>query len=138
MRKLYVTCQMQEFPDGDNVFGLQLLDLRNVDAAGYDLIEVSDTLDFLPYINRINTLNLLISKLRHKGSMTILGSDLNLVTMAYQLKNIDEVQLNNLLFGDRKSTGTNSEVVKVLESAGLKILRNRVYDYKWQVTAERP
>jgi hypothetical protein len=58
--------------------------------------------------------------------------------MAYQLKNIDEVQLNNLLFGDRKSTGTNSEVVKVLESAGLKILRNRVYDYKWQVTAERP
>lgn len=138
MRKLYVTCQMQEFPDGDNVFGLQLLELRNIDAAGYDYIEVSDTLDFLPYLNRINTLKLLISKLRHKGTMTILGSDLNLITMAYQLKNINESQINDLLFNDKKSSSTNSETAKLLESSGLKILRNRIYDYKWQVTAERP
>ncbi len=86
-----------------------------------------------------------ISKLRHKGIITIGGVDLVEISKAINNNYIDLIQANIMLFGlqsevwqTKKACLTSSSIIIALQNCGLRIIKNRINNYQYSIEGERP
>jgi len=136
--KLYITIQSQEFPDGQNVFGPNIFKLDGVDTSSCDEIVAKDILDNIDIEYREQVLANIVSKLRHRGRLTLTGVEAKYVSKSYVLNMLSTSQLNELLYNGRLSTSSIQDVVNFLENHGLKVTTKRIMNYQWLVIGERP
>lgn len=124
----------------------ELSDLNKVasDAECTDIIAI-DVIDHFNSTQVDAVLDHWLSKLRHKGTITVGGTDLSEISESLYVGNINIDEANSLLFGNqgedwefKKSCVDIESLIMVLKAKGLKILKKRTNHYKYIVQAQRP
>lgn len=112
--------------------------------AECDYIIANDIIDYFSSREVDKIIEHWLTKLRHGGKIIIGGVDINEVSKGFINKQIDLIHINVFLFGEqdkpwqfRKSALTANDLVKAIESFGLKIIKNRTNNYRYIVEAER-
>ena len=101
-------------------------------------IIVDDLLRFIPYEALPGVAQHLISKLRHKGRITIIFTDFNSIIREFNTGNIDEKTLNQLLFLNGSRSCFSSEyLTNALKATQINIVSVSV-GKKTIIIAERP
>lgn len=106
------------------------------DPASCAKIELDDKLDFCDYFDE--SLATIISKLRHGGTISLVGSDLTEISRGLTTGHLELPKALTLLYGGRHSISTLSAIVEKLQGHGLKVMQKRCNDYKYYVVATRP
>lgn len=99
-----------------------------------------DLIDFVPIQEKENIVRHWLSKLALGGTITIGGNDLGQIARAHALNQIDLGQTAELLYGNqlqRSGLVTCSQMRKILEGGGLKVLSARLNNFSYHVIAER-
>lgn len=116
-----------------------------VEDAQCTEIIAEDILDYIASNDILNFLTYYVKKLRHKGKLIIGGTDLYSLCKAVVTKNLNVLLTNHLLHGEQTHPWdfkygqiSLDDLVDLLKSLGLKILKKRVNGYKMVVEAERP
>ena len=114
------------------------------DSEADEILALS-VVDFLPARNVEESITHWVSKLRHGGSITISGLDINLACKAVARQEIDLATANQLIYGNQSATWDHRKaslnilaVVDMLKTKGLKITSKRFDNYDYIVKAERP
>jgi len=104
-----------------------------------------NSIEYLTRLNFAGYVEHWASKLRHRGTITITGTDLEKTLLDYHNGVINIAELNTILYGnhehpwDAKSLHlSQADISSVLLSAGLKIKRKMFEGNKYIITAERP
>lgn len=111
-------------------------ELSKMDSSSLQEIVVVDALDYFPNTSEI--LGLLASKLQYGGRLILESTNLNSVIRAYRYGELDSVQLNKLLYCGKQSVLSNTDVTSVLQSLGLSIVQQSLYQFKYSIVAQRP
>jgi hypothetical protein len=121
---------------GDNIY--------NPDIQPSECDSILFTLtDTIPAQSLTPLLELYISKLRHGGVMTVLGTDIYQVSLAIVNRSIDVLVANKLIFGGPDISNLHSslvsinDIVIILEEAGLKITKKALNGVSYVVEAKR-
>ena len=133
-------------PHGFGEAGKVVGDFTNLD----DIVEDSeateilalDVIDFLEPDSIEKTISHWVSKLRRGGKIVIGGRDLWQISKAVYYKLIDIKEANEAIRGGgdfaRFNQSTIQELISVLESHNLKILKKRINKFDISVEAQRP
>lgn len=122
---------------GDNIYN------PNVEQSECESILFTLT-DTIPANTLTGLLELYISKLRHGGVITVLGTDIYQVALAIVNRNIDILSANQLIFGGPNVSDFHSSLVSIndiaiiLEEAGLIITKKALNGMSYTVEARRP
>jgi 2-succinyl-5-enolpyruvyl-6-hydroxy-3-cyclohexene-1-carboxylate synthase len=118
---------------------------HTVDNGEASEIIAEDVIDYLgpDYVDK--AINNWLSKLQHGGIIVIGGTDIRVVCKSYFLRQLNTVEVNNLLYGEqknvqqyKKSCLTIHEVCELLKSLGLKIILKRHDGFRYLIKAKRP
>lgn len=122
---------------GDNIY--------NPDIEQSECESILFTLtDTIPANALTGVLELYISKLRHGGVITVLGTDIYQVALAIVNRNIDVIGANKLIFGGPDVSNFHSSLVSIndiaaiFEDAGLKITKKALNGVSYVVEGARP
>lgn len=115
---------------------LPLDDLEDLPIASCKNILVDDVIDFVP--GRKDYLQYLISRLRYGGKLTVTGTDLEEVSRAVVLGNLNSQQANDLLMRGRKSVMTLQDMLDYFRSKPVKINMKRTNMFQYCIEVERP
>lgn len=99
-----------------------------------------DLIDFVPIQEKENIVRHWLSKLALGGTITIGGNDLWQITKAFTFNQLELTQAAELLYGSqlaRSGLVTCSQMRKILEGGGLKIIESRLSNFSYYVIAER-
>ena len=115
------------------------------DAGEVEEIIAHDIIDTVP-LAKVNALiDHWLSRLAHKGRITISCVDIMEVCRSLQNRLISVEEASMLLHGDqsknwryRQANYTLLQLVETLRAKGMKVLQKRVYQFKAFVVAERP
>lgn len=126
--------------NGDNPLNLELY----VDNGEAEEIVCDNILEYVPIENLGIYLQNLTAKLAHGGKLIITSTDLDLVVQAYIRREINTLDVNQILYGqkthawDFKISCVNMfELTEVLKSLGLKIMEKRYHKYNYVVVGVR-
>lgn len=102
------------------------LDLSNIDNLCEDSecthILINDVLKFISYDKIPEVIQHLAQKLRHKGILQIIFTDVQSIIREYNRGELDDRTLNELLFsGGAKSSFSYQHIIDVIKNVGLKI-----------------
>lgn len=115
--------------------------LAEVDAGECQELVAHDILDAFP-IDRVDAvLGIWLSKLAHKGRLSLSVPDLREVSRAYLAGGLTAEQANLLLHGDhyrRQCSFSIQQLCDVLSSKGYKIVTAKVANFHAILTVERP
>jgi 2-succinyl-5-enolpyruvyl-6-hydroxy-3-cyclohexene-1-carboxylate synthase len=118
---------------------------HTVDNGEASEIIAEDVIDYLgpDYVDK--AINNWLSKLQHGGIIVIGGTDIRVVCKSYFLRQLNTVEVNNLIYGEqknvqkyKKSCLTIHEVCELLKSLGLKIILKRHDSFRYLIKAKRP
>lgn len=115
---------------------LPLDDLEDLPIASCKNILVDDVIDFVP--GRKDYLQYLISRLRYGGKLTVTGTDLEEVSRAVVLGNLNSQQANDLLMRGRKSVMTLQDMLDYFRNKPVKINMKRTNMFQYCIEVERP
>lgn len=124
---------VSNFEDCQRVFITQL---NQISQASCTLVHMGNVHDFVK--NDIELMAAVVSKLRYGGNLVIEGTDV--LEVAYDIASgaLDVNKIQHMLFDGRFHCRTHEDILKLLRSQGLKILSNRLNQYKYSIRAERP
>ena len=117
-----------------------------VDDSEATEIVLSEALDYIPLSDLADFLDHVIKKLRHGGSITIIGTDAFTVAKNFAQYKLPIEEFNILMHGGaskphhiKTATLTMHGVVNFLRTEfGLKVLRQSLEDYTYVIEAQRP
>lgn len=116
-----------------------------VDANEVVELVACDLLDAFPANKVDEVLDHWLSRLAHKGQITISVVDVQMVAKAYLVGKLKLDDVNVLVHGEQDAPGhfrqcslTMDQLIKVLEHKKLKVLKKRTENFRAFVTAERP
>lgn len=129
-----------------NLEGEAVTNLDDVaDANEVTEIIALDVLCYFPNHLADQVLNHWLGKLAHGATITLGQPDIREIARAVLNRTIDLNVANELLYGSQQAPGgerrnvlTMDQLVAVLESKGLKVLRKRIQDHRCVVVAQRP
>ncbi len=110
--------------------------LNHIPQSTCTLIHVGNTCDFIP--NRPDVLTYVIQLLRYGGCLIIEGTDLTDISRAIFDGAVKTEDVQGLLFAGRYFCYSLEDVVAELQKLGLKIVKQRLQQYKYYIKAERP
>lgn len=107
-------------------------------------IVANEILSYLPASLINQTISHWIAKLRHKGILTIVDVDLIEISKGISQRYIDLEAANNLLYGAqdtdwkfKKCALSSFDIIEYLKEHKLRILKNRINNYKFTIEAQR-
>ena len=118
----------------------------NIDdvASSNECTEISaEVLDYIPSQHMLDVIKNYTSKLRHGGKIVFGGTDMMMVAKDIVTQRLNLVQANEILHGDFDSIHKNGQIsmadlIPLLESLQLKIMRKSFNGYQFIVEAVRP
>jgi len=121
--KLFVTAKPIQAPEGYEqvpvVYGNW--DVSKVPDNACTEVIALEALDFIDRTKNQEFLKNIVSKLRRKAIMTIVGIDLNELARATHLREIDASTFNSIV-NERSNISTAKEVIQTLKDFGLDII----------------
>lgn len=85
-----------------------------------------------------------VKKLRHGGTLVIGGTDCYELSRNYVLGNLNTLEFNSAMFGNqespwsmKQSSMSLKDLVDLMESVGLHVMKKRVYGVQMVVEAKR-
>ena len=122
----------------DEYTKISIEDLSNKQNASLKEIFLGDFLCFVDQKDIVATTDLVISKMRYGANIIITGSDVLEISRMIMNRNIPLNTARDLLYSEKKSCYTYLEIISLLESKGLKILRKILTGLSYSIVAERP
>jgi Glu-tRNA(Gln) amidotransferase subunit E-like FAD-binding protein len=124
-------------------------DIRNIDAFVEDAecqeLIVQGAIDYVPIRLVVDVLHHWIKKLRHKGIITITGTNLESLFKLYLNGQLTTLDINQLLYGVCEHPWTYKsscicleEVDEVFRKAGLNIIRKKIEESSFTIVGQRP
>ena len=114
---------------------IDMAGLNDVIPASLVDLNIEHTLDVAGDI--INTLELIVKKLRHSGKITIHGTDILEVTRGLVCGYLPYDAGIKLLYENKKETTSLEVLITSLEGLGFQIVQKRCNNYKYFVEAKR-
>jgi hypothetical protein len=111
------------------------------DANELTELECLDIVEFIPRQMFDQVIAHWVSRLAHKGRITLSFVDLYTVSRLFFLQKLSLAEMNFLLHGDQQPKVVNltlPEASKILEKLGLKIIRKDLDGVKGTIIGERP
>lgn len=132
--------------DKENITNGDVTNLDDIiDNSEATEILAADIIDYLPHEVGIKTIGHWVTKLRHKGKLTVGGSDIYEISKVFSQKAIGLKEALEAMHGTQQkpwdfkvSHSTVSDLSEVLESYGLTVLKKRVNGLRMVVEAMRP
>jgi hypothetical protein len=119
------------------------VDVRVSDAEAKELI-ANNILEYVKLSDVLNTLEYLISKIRHGGRLIISGTDIDSVAQDYCQHKLTIEELNILIHGDQRDisnvklvTLSMNDLISFLTKSGFNILRKTYHEYIYIIEAQR-
>ena len=109
--------------------------IPEVADSAYLEINISDLLDYAQ--DRESALKIIVGKLRHNGVINIEGMDLLEVARNLYLGNIDVGEANLLLYKDKLSSDTILNIETKLQNLKCEIVRKRIDNNTYSISAKR-
>ncbi|KKL15381.1 hypothetical protein LCGC14_2506160 [marine sediment metagenome] len=110
--------------------------IDTIPDATCTLIHLGNCCDFLP--NRQEFLQKVVNKLRYGGHIIVEGTDLIEVSYGIARDLLQTQDVQSILFHGRNSCSTIHEMKEYIQNLNLKIINNRLAQYKYSIRAERP
>ena len=108
------------------------------EAECTDII-VDDVMRFMPHQKIPLVIEHIVSRLRHKGTLTFIFPDLNGVVRSYQNAEIDEEKFNQILFGlGTKSCFSYQYIINTVNTLNLQVKSIDISSEQTIITIERP
>lgn len=126
--------EKEKVPSGANKVSLK--DCNNIDPSSCTDLFVGDCLDFVD--ERQKLFEIILSKIRYGGQITITGLDLVDVGRGLFLGQITPVEANNILYKGRVSGDTMRGIIEALQHYKFEIVQQRCHNLYYTVTAVRP
>lgn len=142
--KLYIMVNQQPLQGYVNIdVSKHQLDLGNLNQICEDAecteIVLNDILRFIPYSQLPTVIQHMSKKLRHKGKITFIFSDLNHIIRRYNIASINEQQLNEWLFiNGARSCFSQNYLTAIINAVKLNTKSVDIGEDQVIVTAERP
>jgi len=111
--------------------------LNEMSDAVCDSIEVNNILDFIFTRDRNNMLNVIASKLKYNGQLSINGNDIHIVSSFLDQSLMTLDQVNNSILNGKLSIDSTSSMITKLESLGLEIVRVSIDGTEYSIEAKR-
>jgi len=111
------------------------------DANELEELEAIDIIEFIPRQMFDQVLAYWVSRLAHKGKITLSFVDLYTASRLFFLQKLTVSEMNFLLHGDQQPKTVNltiPELSKTLEQLGLKVIRKDLDGVRGTVVGERP
>lgn len=118
-----------------NTTSIDIVSLDTLEDASCDQIYVQHTLDYV--LDRDNVMLTILQKMRHGGTIQIIGTEIIKVARDTITQEIDITQINQLLYNNKLSISSLYNVSKTLNSHKLTILSMRQDGYSYSITAQR-
>jgi hypothetical protein len=116
-----------------------------IDDGEADELILDHVLEYCPAENIYNYLTLAAKKLAKGGTLTIMGTDLVILSEAFIRGEVNIVDFNKVLFGTKQhpwdfklSAICLSDVNDILKSFGLKLLERKLSGHEFTIKVERP
>jgi len=135
----------------DNIANDNVLkaDIRNLDGHVEDAecteIIINNICDFLEMQDALSAMKHWSKKLRHKGSITLIGSDAYEISKAFLNGELNILEFNQQMHGEfsapwdvKMSHFTMEAACEALAALGLEISTKRLHKYNYTVKAVRP
>jgi len=126
---------------GDDIFNLGS---HGIDDSECTEISVEDCLEYVPHNQAVEAIKRWVSKLRHGGKIGISLTDCNEVFKAGFNKSCSQEDLRILLYGSSENQWghkvnqfTIEEIIAILTSLNLRVMKRRINAFKMYVEAER-
>jgi len=121
----------------------QPVDLGNVEdfceASECTQIIINDVLKFMPYDKLPFVVQHLATRLRHRGQITFIFTDVNSIIREFNCGSIDEKMLNQLLFQNgSNSCFSFSYIERILKAVRLNVKEISISKEQVRMIAERP
>lgn len=94
--------------------------IKNISRSSITFLDAQDMLDRSP--NRMELLQLLVSKIRKGGKIRVFGKDIDMATKQYLFQNISLQEYNKQIYDGRQSISTLMDTTSILEKLGFSIL----------------
>jgi len=121
----------------------QSIDLANLESlCGPSVcthIIVNDVIKFMPYDKIISALQHITSRLRHKGQITVIFTDINSIIRSYNRNELNEKQFNELMFNQgAHSSFSYMYLQKIFIALKMNIISIDISKEQVVLVAERP
>lgn len=121
----------------------QNIDLGKLDnfceASECTKIVINDVLKFMPYDKMPFIIQHLASRLRHRGTITFIFTDINSIIREYNGATIDEKTLNRLLYDQGARCSFSIDYIeRILSAVRLTVTEASISKEQVIITAERP
>lgn len=140
-RSGYVNINPLASPDDPSFIRANINELSiYVDDGEAQEIIALDIVDFVPVQEKENIVRHWLSKLALGGTITIGGNDIGQVAKAFTFNQLELSQTAELLYGGqlaRSGLVTCTQMRKILEGGGLKIVEARLNNFSYYVKARR-
>lgn len=130
--------------DKQNILLTNVKTLNDIEQAECEELIVDGVIDYISAENTLNIVGIWCSKLRHNGKITIIGTDINVITKKYINGELTTPDFNELLYGkcnhpwQFKSGMINvEELCEILISYDIEILERNIEDNKFIVIGKR-
>jgi hypothetical protein len=125
--------------------GQNPIKLEGIDDGECQELIVDNVIEYVPSEQTLAFAKLVMAKLAHGGTATIIGQDLYMVTEAFIRGEIDIISFNKLIYGQKnhawnfKLSGiTLGDVNDICKSLGLNVLERRLDGYNFIIKVQRP
>lgn len=125
--------------------GHNIHNLQSIESASCKEILALDVVDYISAKHIFKVLENWVSKLRHGGKITIGGTDYIELMRAIEMGEINTAEINIIMYGNQESTWqfkigmyTLPDIVDSLRQLGLKIIKQRLSQFRFEIEAERP
>ena len=115
---------------------VDLSEIGEVDNASCNEVFVGECLDFIE--QREDFGNELVKKIAYEGPITIIGLDIFEICRAIDTCQVDLPAINTILYRHRCSVSDITNMVKWVHRCGLKIVSQRVEDFRYTIIAKTP
>ncbi len=133
--KIYITLKPSDQHVGD-CKNVDFNELSKIPDASCKYIHANDCCDFI--LERPTFIKQLVKKLKYGGQIIIEGTDVVNVSFGISRGNLTAEEIQALLYNGRLYCDTMLNTKEYLMNFGLTILLNRITQYKYSITAERP
>jgi len=136
MKITVITSNTQTISDSDSI-KVPLNELSSVENASCLIINLADAMDYVPFNQRKDVLNLAISKLRPGGEIYISGSDMYAIGHYIIEQLTSAEQINTSLYGGRLSCNTMFDVTELCRELDCETINSKLDGLYYSIKARK-
>jgi len=136
--KIYVTVDKERKIEGFHVISLEEFDqeMSKIIPNSSELIVLEDLIDFVPHNLVQKLINVVCSKLRKNGNISITGFDLGLITRYVLSGDINEEQYSEII-SSRSSIHNTKTICNYLKDVNITIENATIEGIKYEIYGKR-